>query len=745
MLTETYKNWLSKTKECGFTNEQACGLAILYAWKLTAPKKDGESQNTELFWQFVDKNHFDDINENAFSTNDFIEFIPVFKLAGEILRVPMSKNRFDHIGDPTTLLDLDWENEQVTGQNIDDVLLLRHRFDLLWCQTFGESLREEIRTPIHAYVFASSLTHALNKYDPQCYSGILNKLLWKQSPFVRMFTSIQFVNESNGLANYEPFQIAFRGFLSDDNLELGEALWNLQRLLFYKQPDGAPINLDKQDLPLTSFFEFSTPLVVGFIDEHMPRHAELSRIVASEYLFRSHEYGPHSQLYSLMEDRYGFTSELENESKPLNLLMNAASFYTVCCLKIRNLTNRISELPTLRMLDDIGFLWTRDVEQVQPLRDEAIQCFDVMLSWRSGASWGLFLETESGFIQRAYIGDKSEYAEVDDIFAKICCAYQPKRCVIAFWTHRTQEIEGKNQDINEVAFLNIERDGSICCEVFNGETDSQRGRYLGEYKGTIKEQSFCKNYFVKAQSSFFNIVNKEFVKKDQIELLEFIAFPNAWNFSINHKDLEDEMNELTSEDFMQEIFGVERGFFWPFKKTLISKLNINVMELEELLGIDTSAEKYWFDLYVKFHNEENQDNCDSIDKLKIEANNGNPFSQNDYACSLLNSGEDKDFDYLKYYFDSAAQSFPYAQVTLGWFHLHGLNGVERNAEEAFNWNLRGATQGHPEGANNLAFQYENGLGVDIDLNFAKHWYTYASIRGSNIALGHLLYLLKNEL
>ena len=131
-------------------------------------------------------------------------------------------------------------------------------------------------------------------------------------------------------------------------------------------------------------------------------------------------------------------------------------------------------------------------------------------------------------------------------------------------------------------------------------------------------------------------------------------------------------------------------------------------------------------------------------KVKIEADEGNPFSQNDYACALLKSGNDKDYDNLKYYFDSAAQSFPYAQVTLGWFHMHGLNGVERNVQEAFNWNMRGAKQGHPEGANNIGFQYENGLGTEINLNLAKHWYTYASIRGSSIAHGHLLHLLKNE-
>jgi len=744
VLTPIYKNWLSKIKECGLTNEQACGLAILYAWNLTAPKKDGETQNTNQFWKFVEKKDFDEINENSFTTDDFIQFIPILKLAGEILRVPIPKNREDHIGEPATLLNLDWEKTPFTDSNVDDVLLLRHRFDLLWCQTLGESLRTEIKTPRHAYVFANYLTHGFIKFDPEGYTRILNKLLWKRSPFVLMFTSEYYVIEKDGLVGYEPFQIALHGFSSTLDPKLGESLWNIQRVLFYKQPSGDPINLEKQHLPLTLFLEFSFPIIMDFIENNIARHIELNQLIASEYLFRSDGYEPLKQLINLMEARYGFTSGLDNKSKPLNLLMNAACFYTTCCLKIRNLTNRISELPTLRMLDDIGFLWAHDEEQLETLREEAIQCFNVMLSWRSGESWGLFLETEAGFIQRAYIGDTSKYEEVDDLFSKICTAYQPKRCVIAFWTHRAQESEEKIEDRNEVLLLNIERDGPTRCDIFKGETDLQRGRYLGEYLGTIEEESFCKAYFTKVQNSLSTKSDFEIVKKEQIELLKGMAFPNAWNFSINQKDLEDEMNESASEDYILEISGVKRGFFWPFKKTLIAKLNINVIELEELLGIDASAEKKWFDLYEKFETDDNQDNLDLIEKLKIDADDGNPFSQNDYACALLSSGDDKNFDNLKYYFDSAAQSFPYAQVTLGWFHMHGLNGVERNVEEAFNWNIRGAKQGHPEGANNIAFQYENGLGVEIDLNLAKHWYTYASIRGSSIAHGYLLHLIKND-
>ena len=70
--------------------------------------------------------------------------------------------------------------------------------------------------------------------------------------------------------------------------------------------------------------------------------------------------------------------------------------------------------------------------------------------------------------------------------------------------------------------------------------------------------------------------------------------------------------------------------------------------------------------------------------------------------------------------------------------------MERNVEKAFEWNMKGAIQGHPEGANNVAFQYENGIGVAPNLELAKHWYSYATIRGSVIAYGHLTALTREE-
>ena len=98
MQTTIYKNWISKTQECGITNEQACGLAIIYAWNLTSPKGEKEAPNKDLFWNFVEKNDFNELNK-YFSTDDFFKFIPILKLAGEMLNVPMPNSRVDGTGE----------------------------------------------------------------------------------------------------------------------------------------------------------------------------------------------------------------------------------------------------------------------------------------------------------------------------------------------------------------------------------------------------------------------------------------------------------------------------------------------------------------------------------------------------------------------------------------------------------------------------------------------------------------------
>ena len=547
MHTKIYQNWTAKTLECGISNEQACGLAMLYAWTLTSQNEQAEQQQDKKFWSFVEKTNFDESHNNSFEFEDFAKFIPALQLAGELLRVEMPSPRINADSDPTSLLDLDWKNKQDTSEEISEKLLFRHRFDLIWCQYAGECLREEIRTPQHAYVFAEFLTHGFIKFDPEGYSRILNKILKNKSPIVSIFTSYYFVNDKEGLFGYLPFQIALLGFISNLDSELGEQLWNIQRALFYKQPSGEPINSEKQDLPLESFIEFSSDVITSLIDQDQSSYYLMGKLIASEYLYRSSDYEPFDQFCSLMKSRYGFELEAENTEKPLALLMNAAAFYTTCCLKIRNLTNRIAELPLLKMREDTGFLWSNEFDSGKTLKEEAIQCFDVMLSWRFGASWALFLETEHGFIQRAYIGDTSNYEAIDNLFAMICTAYRPVRAIVAFWTHRKISQEDENI-IEEVVFVNLERHGFTGLDVFKGEADINSGRFIGEYSGFYEDKVFRDAYFPQTQKAFTDFNDPVAKQNAQNDLLETFPGSTAWNFIDRLKKIWETTDEVTYAD-----------------------------------------------------------------------------------------------------------------------------------------------------------------------------------------------------
>lgn len=531
IYSSTYNNWIAKTQQCGLTNEQACGLAMLYAWTLTRRESDDEAIDTESFWTFISQEDFKEIKKDTFSFDDFLNFVPELKLAGELLKVEMPDSRLDADGSKATLLNMEWQVQPANSAEINSGLFLRHRFDMDWCQRVGECLRREIRTPRLAYVFADYIADGFGQMDPEGFNRIRNKLLYLISPLVAMFSHKHLVKSTNGFEGYEPFQIALTGFMATQKIELGEELWNLQRVLFYKQPGGAEINLEKQCLKPKVFLDFATPLVTSFVNKQKSSYLNVSALIASEYLLRNSGNDQQlEQLDSLMQDRYNFSQDNENESLPFRLLLNAAAFFTMCCLHIKNLTNQIANLPTLRMLDTEGLLWSRDMEEPQPLLEEAIHCFNVMLSWRIGPAQALFLETESGLIQRAYIGEESKLEDILAVFSKICIAYNPARCVIAYMIQN--DSSPVTDPINtKVVFLSIGRDASFGLKFFRTDSNLERGQFLGDYLGNSDDAELLSDLLRKFREKFLAQSDSGMRLQAQADLLDLFPTPSAWQFS----------------------------------------------------------------------------------------------------------------------------------------------------------------------------------------------------------------------
>lgn len=534
MPTITYTNWVAKTKECGLTNEQACGAAMLYAWTLTQPVSADEQVDTESFWTFLSQAEFNKINDTDFTVQDFANFVPEFKLAGEMLRVKMPLDRKDADDGVAILLNLVWQDEPIDSPHVDTVLRLRHRFDLMWCQRVGECLREEIRTPLHAYVFANQVTHGFSIFDPEGFARILTALLSKKSPLVSTLTSKKLIKESRGLNDYEPFQIALLGFVPQ---AIGEGIWNLQRVLFFEQPGGKPINMEKQYFPIDSFVDFADPLIEKFINRQKDAYFKLGCEIANEYILRSNDPGQHfAQLESLLDSRYQISYLEENVSLPQTLVMNAAAFFTLCCLRIKNVSNQMSKLPSLRMSDDMGVLWTRNAPQSEPLLHDAVQCFDVMLSWRYGFAWGLFIETPNGFIQRAYIGESTAITGIASLLTKICVAYHPNQCVLAFVTD-SFPLEGDPPGQNiKCIFLSLAHGSDPVIDVYRTRADLITGLSLKDYLGRFDGLGYCQAPFDEIYSAITDGVDQATATETQEFLIEHVAGQDVWQFSDSHTD-----------------------------------------------------------------------------------------------------------------------------------------------------------------------------------------------------------------
>ena len=531
MVTQTYKNWVEKATECGFTLEQTCGIAMLYAWTLTNRSGKDEKPDTESFWTFVDQEEFNHINEVAFDMKDFLAIAPEFQMAGELLKVDMPTERYAENGEIASFFNTDWQKESKDEKQVNDVLLFRNRFDLIWCQRLGECLRPEIRTPLHAYVFTNSITNIFVKIDPIGFTLVLNALLSKKSPLLAIFTSKKLVQQSQGLKGYELFQIALMGFTSGLEPHLGESLWGLQQILFYKQPSGTPVNLEKQSLPVYEFLGFSEPIIQNFININRSSYLDLTRFIANEYIYASiSETQFIDQLTHLLQNRYGFNILLKEENPPQGFLMNAAAFYTTCCLKIKNISNQIAKQPSLKMLDDRGLIWFRDAPEEVSIQHEAIICFDVMLSWRLGPALGLFIRTRNKTLHRFYVGEFASNEDIEHLLCQIYKSYEVSECVLAFLLDNFPLKDDKPDKKFKAAFLSLSAGQAAFMDLYRCDAGLQEGFFLDDYIGITSDENIVSHLFKNLQNCVLTQLDAGERKKVQTEMIEIHGSADAWGF-----------------------------------------------------------------------------------------------------------------------------------------------------------------------------------------------------------------------
>ena len=81
----------------------------------------------------------------------------------------------------------------------------------------------------------------------------------------------------------------------------------------------------------------------------------------------------------------------------------------------------------------------------------------------------------------------------------------------------------------------------------------------------------------------------------------------------------------------------------------------------------------------------------------------------------------------------AEQGYPLAECQIGYFYQEGL-GVEKDLEKSFCWTRRAAEHGDRDGQFNLGCFYEEGTGTARDMELAARWYAAAARQGHDLAL-----------
>ena len=87
---------------------------------------------------------------------------------------------------------------------------------------------------------------------------------------------------------------------------------------------------------------------------------------------------------------------------------------------------------------------------------------------------------------------------------------------------------------------------------------------------------------------------------------------------------------------------------------------------------------------------------------------------------------------------------PQAEFDIAWVYQNGL-GVPANPAQAVLWYRRAAERGHPMAANNLGVLYKNGIGTERDYAEAMRWYRLAADAGNAEAQNNIGVLFNNGL
>lgn len=126
-----------------------------------------------------------------------------------------------------------------------------------------------------------------------------------------------------------------------------------------------------------------------------------------------------------------------------------------------------------------------------------------------------------------------------------------------------------------------------------------------------------------------------------------------------------------------------------------------------------------------------QNNIEAVKWYRLGANQGHGASRYNLGyCYEKGIGLERNYvEAINLYIESAEKDYSPAQYILGTFYATGRYHLPMDPEKSFRWFLRSAESGHTVGMYKTAVNYEQGLGVEANLEEALIWYRKSGREG----------------
>ena len=414
MYSERYLTWLKSLKSCGLTNEQCCGLAMLYYWEIVARDNESNADVSEG-WDFVSEADFAEMR----TMSAFLSLAQVTETINDIikiLRVKLPKPRYTMDGrEISTLHTIEEESDETTR------LFDRCKDELRYLESLGKLIPEQYREPRIAFALGEHINTTFFKDDIVGITHVIDRIRETKSPFTRVMTGKKLVPH---FAESLPFQATFRGFTTGRILEF---LWPIISYLFYVKDSQKPINYDMQFCEPAQFYKFCLPIVANLIKDNRDLFEDNMNIFAQEKIIADFSATTlEAHVFNFLENVYGFPNDSSQMSQFERLNANVCVFYETVCALVKNINNPNLVAHGLEPIGRFGTLWkwTRD-GNTPVLHDPSIpSLIDSLVKTGAGRTHLLFFDAADEGRAMMIQGEGSD-EEYETLLLAVINAYQP--------------------------------------------------------------------------------------------------------------------------------------------------------------------------------------------------------------------------------------------------------------------------------------------------------------------------------